>query len=768
MTVEMYERLCSSPRNTPPIEPPSLNSELGLMYAQARDKVGKAVVKRKTRKTGTSPLAKFNGAWPDTFEGVLQGLTLHDNVGWNQISMQLAITAHELGITEEKLLADAEGVINNHSSDSSRYNSPSKRRKDLVEMFRYADQNPTLEYSPGAILALLIPEVRANADITFGDFVPDPPAVQGQAASTDSESEDNVEEVAEDTGVVRISRAGIFVRGDEGYRSVCDLGLSKPIAMFGVDGDQIGYELEVTLDGKSRGRRFLPMVALLSRGQFSQWSLTLGASMRASDTHTGSLADILRKQSKQEVFAVQREGIDIINRRGGNGPDVVWASPEVVMCNNPDVSYRYHGLHQEGGTYNSDLMDAPDLDLDDRDYIDQVLTINTPQNMAKLLGWFCAAFLTQLIRKKFKRFPSLQVFGQAGAGKSMTVILLNHMHYYQQEPKQFASSGQTNFPILSALATSASIPVVFEEVKTRQMTKHAKDFLQGVLRGNYTGDDHARGTIDRDKSRGGVGVANYANAGPVVFVGESMEEQSAILERCVVVALSKSDRGGRTKVFDACLADATRMGKLGKALSLAAMSIDMETLQSTVANNFQAVSKQVEASMADAATRPAFNLAVTLTGLDLLKAVLNEVFADWFDDKIGQLRNAILGNVMGSIPKNMSEASRVIDTMAQLTRNTDPQYQLVEMQDYIVNPDGTLDLKLRTAYDKYVRYQRSLGMEVLFDTPTTFQTSLANYGGTVQRACPGSPLFDSVKAVVFKLDLAYLDREGVDSFETVL
>jgi len=221
-------------------------------------------------------------------------------------------------------------------------------------------------------------------------------------------------------------------------------------------------------------------------------------------------------------------------------------------------------------------------------------------------------------------------------------------------------------------------------------------------------------------------------------------------------------------VFDACLADATRMGKLGKALSLAAMSIDMETLQSTVANNFQAVSKQVEASMADAATRPAFNLAVTLTGLDLLKAVLNEVFADWFDDKIGQLRNAILGNVMGSIPKNMSEASRVIDTMAQLTRNTDPQYQLVEMQDYIVNPDGTLDLKLRTAYDKYVRYQRSLGMEVLFDTPTTFQTSLANYGGTVQRACPGSPLFDSVKAVVFKLDLAYLDREGVDSFETVL
>lgn len=115
----------------------------------------------------------------------------------------------------------------------------------------------------------------------------------------------------------------------------------------------------------------------------------------------------------------------------------------------------------------------------------------------------------------------------------------------------------------------------------------------------------------------------------------------------------------------------------------------------------------------------------------------------------------------------MSEVGRVLDTMAQLTRNMDPQYQMVEGRDFTVNEGNTIDIKVRTAYDKYVRYQRSLGMEVLFDTHATFQVALANYGGTTQRACPGSPLFDSVKAVVFKLDLDYLDREGVDSFESI-
>jgi hypothetical protein len=173
MTPETYSVICSSPRSPLPIEAPTLNAELGLLYAQGRDKVDKAVAKTKSRKSKPNQLLRFKGEWPETLEGVLNGVLVKPGVGWNYISMQLAVVASELGKTEEQLLSDASGVIESHESDSGRYNTPAKRRKDLRSMFRYICGNPCVEYSVGAIMALLIPEARRNADIAMGEFVPD-------------------------------------------------------------------------------------------------------------------------------------------------------------------------------------------------------------------------------------------------------------------------------------------------------------------------------------------------------------------------------------------------------------------------------------------------------------------------------------------------------------------------------------------------------------------------------------------------------------------
>ncbi|MDL5410443.1 hypothetical protein QSH82_24600, partial [Escherichia coli] len=73
-------------------------------------------------------------------------------------------------------------------------------------------------------------------------------------------------------------------------------------------------------------------------------------------------------------------------------------------------------------------MNAPALTEEDADLIENLLQINTTENLGKLLGWFSAAFLCQIIRRYYRQFPSLQCFGQAGAGKSKTTGLLNHLH----------------------------------------------------------------------------------------------------------------------------------------------------------------------------------------------------------------------------------------------------------------------------------------------------------------------------------------------------
>jgi hypothetical protein len=597
ITIEEYSRLCASPRNTLPIEPPTLNAELGLIYAQARDKVDKAVAKAKTKKATANQLLRFKGEWPETIKGVLDGSLIKPGVGWNYISMQLAIVAAELGKTEEALLADSAGVIESHQGDSDRYGTPNKRRRDLQSMFRYMSGNPCHDYSVGAIMALLKPEAKANADIVMGDYVPDhvlEPSDAGE--STDNNSEGTALDSSgssTSSGLLKISSQGIFARDDEGYRNICDIGIQKQLIMAKLDGDQVGYEADVTLDNKPRGKRFLPMSALASRAAMNNWCLLMGASMRGTDTQVANLADFFRKSAATTVYAVEREGLDLITPPGAMSSadeDVIWAATDQVICLRPGVTYRYHGLHTDSGTYRTDLMSAPELTLDDAQYIDDLLQINTTQNIAKLLGWFSAAFLTQLIRKRFKRFPILQIFGQAGAGK---------------------------------------------------------------------------------------------------------------------IALA----------------------------------------------------------MADDATRPAFNLAIAMTGLDFMRTTLARVFGDLFDARLEEMKASILNNVMDNIPRNLSEVSRVIDTMANLSRHLDDELRLESGVDYVVSEDGSwVELKVRSAFDKYVKYQRSLGLEVLFDSHNAWQTALVNYGGTVQRAMPGSVLYDSPRAVVFKLSMSYLDKEGVDSF----
>ena len=794
---EKYRQLCSSPRNDVPIEAPTFNHEFGLAYSLAFDKVGKAVTKRKSRsKTETDLKGKFKGEWPETLKLIINGLGIRPEAGFNQIAMQVAITAVALGkVTntddkeerkkqEEQFLTDCAGLINDHKGDSDRYGTPRKRRAFLREMIRYVESNPLYEFSAGGILSLLEPEFRGNADITFGEYVPDTPLTVASVVAAKATEDGTTPPVAaapgapetieifeEDQGSVRVSKAGIFVRSDEGFRSICEIGVTNPVSLRMLNDDHIGFEVDVWCDGKSKGRRHLPMSAFASRGAFHSWAASQGGAMLGTDIHAGTLVNIMRKKANRSnsvVYAIDREGVDVITPPGCTDKDqfdIVWASSTEVISTGP-TKYHFASNFGVNGYSNTDLMLAPDLTTDDQKFIDTLLSINSEENMAKLLGWFSASFLTQLIRKEMGQFPLLQVFGQAGAGKSATVELLNGLHYYMHKPRQMATQGNTFFPILVAVGTSASIPVVFEEMKPRQMEKRTKDAVQGIFRSNYRADRNARGSVSKDKGTKELTVTDFNNSAPLVFVGEAIEDQAAIIERCVIVSMSQSDRFNKGDYFEYCQQHKHDMGKLGKRMVQAAMSSNIVALGDRVRHYQKELRSSLSQTDRDKNIRPLFNLAVVMTGLEFLAEVLRPVFGTTYDARIESMQAVVLGNVSRSLPNNMSEASRVLDVMAQLSRNPDPQYALMQGIDYTLSADGkTLDLKLRTAYAKYVKWQRSLGQEVLFDTESSFIAGLSNYSGTLRRACPeNDALYDSTKAIVYRLNLEVLEKEGVDSF----
>lgn len=87
-----------------------------------------------------------------------------DGVGFHQLAMQIAITASSLGKKEEEVLSLCEGLMQNHVSDGTRYNTPAKRRAELQRMLHYCEGNVCYTYSRDAVRKL-VPTGQASADL---------------------------------------------------------------------------------------------------------------------------------------------------------------------------------------------------------------------------------------------------------------------------------------------------------------------------------------------------------------------------------------------------------------------------------------------------------------------------------------------------------------------------------------------------------------------------------------------------------------------------
>jgi hypothetical protein len=149
------------------------------MFMKASERIDKQVKARAKFKGDTEALARFKGEFPASVQRLMNGDGVLPGVGFNKLAMQLAITANALGKTEEQLVEACEGLVQNHSSDSSRYNSPRKRKEELRRMYAYTHDNPLYEYSNGGIKSMCAAGVdtpdlenpmQAHAGMVQGDL----------------------------------------------------------------------------------------------------------------------------------------------------------------------------------------------------------------------------------------------------------------------------------------------------------------------------------------------------------------------------------------------------------------------------------------------------------------------------------------------------------------------------------------------------------------------------------------------------------------------
>ncbi len=160
VTPENYAELCAAPRPFPPLKTPTLAGGLAALYVKARDKAAKKQARNTSSAAGEALKARFaprGDALPPSLLALAEGrIPAREGVGFNLIAIQLSATAVGMGVDLDQFIGLCAGLIANHQSDGTRYNSPSKRKSALVEMFRFVEKS---NYKPSvAAIRSILPQ----------------------------------------------------------------------------------------------------------------------------------------------------------------------------------------------------------------------------------------------------------------------------------------------------------------------------------------------------------------------------------------------------------------------------------------------------------------------------------------------------------------------------------------------------------------------------------------------------------------------------------
>lgn len=770
LTTELYDEYVTAPRPLPVVAAPVYCSALAVMYATAVDTV--TARRKRVMKSKVDPvtIARWAKKPPGELQMVLNGKT-KEGAGFHPIAIQVALAAMSLGWSVDEMLERAETLIENHRGDGNRYDSPRKRQRELTRLWYY------YQGGSGTYYEFAMTPIRALLDVQ-GAAMAAQPDWDAEAMNAADEEEEAAEAADPNdallTAGVKLRRQGLFKMVEKGLARASAVGFDNVVQLIDLEsGDTSGYQADMYLDGRSLGNKVMNMSLFTSRQNLQGFALANGgASLHLNDAQVVGLAEIFRKKAMKTdntVYHVNREGLDFMRQTSGN-IHALYVSHEEFFQNSGEDEGKQYALKPASGDAHpvkSDILHAPELSgsEDERDLLTNLLHVNKPETVGKLLGWMAAAFVSQAIRLEFRQFPSLHVYGAAGSGKSATCELFANLHYYRKDVESEGIGGVSGHAMKTRLSSTASIPVIWDEYKPHMMRDYVLKDAQQYIRNNYRATKNQNGTVRRDTGISHLDLRNYRNCAPLAFIGETVETETAIAERYVLVPMTKKDKSGLADEFAHCRANRHILGHLGKSLISEGLNLDHAAMKTSIEGYMKIVGETIAGVSVSDDTRRIFNYAVALYGLDLALSAIEPKFSGEFGETFQRLKDGVLSSIRGSLPRNMSESSKVLDSMAFLSKgDTDDDFKLTFGQDYTCT-NHSVDIKLRTAFNRYLRHSRAHGIAPLFPIYDKFRAAMEMHPAMIDNMClDNDTLKDTVQVDVFRFSTDGLSREGIELF----
>lgn len=740
LTPERYQELCKAPRRVPKSSP-TFRWKAAIAFSGAADAMPKTVHKR----SGPPDHAALARHWVEV-EDLFRGENVASGAGFNKIAIQLCLYAREADWTIEKLLEKAEGLIQRHNSDGDRYNTPRKRIQEMRRMFGYVEDNPAYDYSLGGLRSMMVKPVE-----------PELPEGSEPVASLLS------------VGVQQRGNAYVAIKGEDSETQISNFvfeGTTKVVDI--VEG--IIVAITTTLKGVTRMPISLSPLNFTSSSGLQNAIAPYGASFTGTDLQARGIYQIMLKELSFNKFLISTEGVTIVTATANVHPElagkdiIVWADRNGVQM--PDYTKQYkldlvfQGHPDPLGVLRSDLTQTPAMSAYMENGGQQAVKLclqslfacHPPETIGKILGWMVACHWKALFQKTYSKFPLLHVYGPAGAGKSELTMSLLRLFYYNEEPKSLTPSG-TAFSFSTMIAGSASIPVILDEYKPHTMKEKLEPY-RAILRDSYNAKTVSRGGGSRTRDSFNA-LSTVALSGPVGFIAEAVETETALMERSLLVAIKRATPKAAAEGLQNFLLFAQNLVPLsviGKQLagwivsewSIPKLRKEFDAMHQWAIGKYMVQPGDAEKMEKGELTReayeqklmgrprPIYNSTVALFGIIQLRKMLLMLFPATFEEDFAKqlkaMTNAVYENMDVVSRTSMPEYLKVLQTMTDLAKmKEESNFKVLENIDYnIVDLAGkqVLAIHPRSVYNKYRIYMKMLGANPLYPTDASFEIAM--------------------------------------------
>lgn len=768
----MYRTICSAPRplESLPREAPTLSHGLMALFDECKTKVSKGQIKAKKAKKVNLPASL------PSWDAMLRGEGIKDDVGFHPLALQIAITAHTREMSLTDLLTAAEGLINNHESDGFRYNTPAKRRAEIARMYDYTDDNPCYAYGAGAMVALLshaAPDLR-GLEVTAEE-------IQAGIENPGTSEGDEYEHA----GII-LTGQGAFTMTENGPKQVLAMGFENVTELRSAEtGTVTVLEADLTIGGRQVGRRVMELDTFNSVAGVNKLAMPYGQAFTGSELQGRGLYMRLVERARRTnncMYTVAREGLDIVSMPFHEDEEIrrdflVWSDQKAVTpeaaIREKGVQLRFVGFPTAQGQFQSDLSQAPRLskwvkESDEnfqllREVIRDLLTCQDASYLGKLLGWMVACHYRMLFHRLYSKFPLLHINGAAGMGKTEMTKLFARFHYYLQEPKMLTPTS-TLFAVSHAASGSASIPLILDEFKPSEMSEASYHRFKLMLRDAYNCRPVERGGGNRENSDYRAVHTTHLSA-PICFIAESVESEPALMERVVLLTLSKPPVIQAQKYL-ARFQNVTNNGEiLGMVGAYMAASIVQKYSVQELEKEFTPLYNETRRHLmlqegesdeltqdqlskkSGAKERTVYNYAVARFGLTKFSKLVESLFPGEFSTTLQAMMDGMYSTVTELQEQTQPEWLKVLNTFADLAQSdpTSPYY-LRKGTDYAFvqqNGKDCIEIYARSCYMKYRAYQNFVKTRPLFPNDSSFIhaintiPALVSKGKTVELNSPG-------------------------------